>query len=161
MLLEMTTDSFVSTFSIIMSAISPIAVTVLSAIIARKEMKDKKYKKLAEEKEALEREKKEKEELEKTEMLSRLENKVDSLSDKVSTFEEELDSIKESTSNLREISEVNFNFVQSLGRVVATMGDSIIENANDDDDYDSLRKAIHEHRHTEESITSQLFKIKS
>lgn len=92
-------------------------------------------------------------------VIERMSQDIDSLRDQVDTLQKSLslDSIKSQLSDVIELSNINFNYSQSLSQVICAIGDCIDKAAIGDTG--SVAAELAKHKAQEREITNRLLKI--
>lgn len=158
--MELTADVI---FDYIVKAItccSPIIIAWFGFVSARNEKQTKKY---IESQESLKKandklKEKEKEELQAH--FAKLEKSIGSLTTQVSNLEKSVGKISEidkTINNLVEMSNINFEFCQSLSAVISSIGNAL--DSSDAIESGTLRNDLSEHQKRERNLVSKVCKI--
>lgn len=156
--------SAAETFSLIVTALSPLILGVLSVFQVNRDKKHRDFLKVQAENDKLRTEKENERRESEDERLSKMETSINEVTDTVKSLETKLNEINIETQldHLHTITELNFAYIQSLSDTVTVIGDAL---ATSDTisaaSRSSLNSSIEQTRQKEEQISQSLLKILS
>ena len=153
---------FADIFSIVITAITPITVAILGYLQNKKIKNDEAYRKLRDEKEELEAKQKKENEEKNAKKLNTMEESIGNLAKDVETLREEveIEKIKNQLNHLHMLNEFNFEYIQSLSKVVITMGETISSSELIDNDAKlRLQSAVDTHNNIDSKLRKDMYKI--
>lgn len=151
-----------NTFSIIVTAITPIVLGILTLFQVKREKRTKEFHQMQKELEDSRAEREQKKEKEHEERLQRMETSINGVTETVKELQESLDigQMETQLERLHVMTELNFSYIQSLSNTVIVIGDALASSdVMDKDSSDKLDQALTANRQMEEEISKNLLKI--
>lgn len=156
--------SAAETFSLIVTALSPIILGVLSIFQVNRDKKHQDFLKVQAENDKLRAEKENKRREAEDDRLRKMETSINEVTDTVKSLESKINemNIETQLDHLHTITELNFSYMQSLSDTVMVIGDALTTSDTiSADSRNSLNSSIEQTRQKEEKIAENLLKILS